>query len=650
MRCRTWFPRKLRILAGVITLVLLSVGFTSATTPVKGPHSRLGLKLSRDLIQGLPVQFGKYFVTAGRCAGCHGHDSLGVAMVAAEGVDVNVADDWRSTMMANSARDPFFLAKVEHEGLVNPGFREQMEHNCMKCHAPLAVFEQQMLGRPPFTMAQFDTSVMAHDGVSCLACHMQNPQAAGHLFSGNLQYDSARVWGPYTQEQINPAIMQYFVGYTPDQGQHILSGSVCAGCHTAINQSQDLQGNPTGTAFYEQTMWQEFENSVYFGTEQNCRSCHMPRIQDSVVLASEYIFLPGQSPFGQHHLAGGGSFMLKLMKDRIGELGIPATPVQFDSTIARTARTLRASVQMDLHVADRTGDTLFVEVGLVNITGHKFPGGFPNRRAFLQVVALTPAGDTLFRSGTWDAGNEVHGHDADYEPHHNVITGGDQVQIYELVMGDVDHNVTTTLLRAVHKLKDNRLPPIGFSTTHFSYDTVAIAGAALADADFNHGADGAEGNGGDIVHYHIPLGGYAGPVQVKAKVYYQQVPPRWNQEMFGHHGPRIDAFREMYQAADGTPDLAAADSMLVATTGVRQPVPMPLRAFPNPTADGLLTVHAPQATTITAYDAQGRQVTLEAKRQGGQWTCRLPEQPGTYHLAVAGPQGVQLVRVVRIGR
>ncbi len=649
MAGRSLLPRKARALAGVALVVFLLVGWTSATAPVKGPHGRLQLAFAREVIQGLPVQFGTYFVTAGRCAGCHGHDELGIAMVAPEGEDVNVVDDWRSSMMANSARDPFFLAKVEHEGLVNPGIKEQMEHNCLKCHAPQAVFEQQLLGNPPFTMAQFDTSVMAHDGVSCLACHMQNPDSAGRHFSGNLHFDSARVWGPYTDEQINPAIMQYFVNYTPDQGSHILDGRACAGCHTAINQPVDLQGNATGTSFFEQTMWQEYVNSVYYGTQQNCRSCHMPRIQDPVILASEYIFLNGQSPFGKHHLTGGGSFMLKLMRDNIDALDIPATAAQFDSTLARTDRTLKASVEMDLVVADRTADTLFLDVGLTNITGHKFPSGFPNRRAFVQVVALTATGDTLFRSGTWDSTYEVHGHDPLYEPHHQVITSNDQVQIYEMVMGDVDFNVTTTLLRAVHKLKDNRLAPIGFSTTHNSYDTVRIAGLAVSDPDFNQDAGGQEGNGGDIVHYHIPLHGHPGAVEVRASVFFQQVPPRWNAEMFSHQGQRIDSFRALYNAADGTPDLAAAVSLVDIGTGMGPVRPDFPAVFPNPTRDGVVRVNGTGIRNIRVYDAAGKSVPAQVSKQAFGWLSVLPEQAGVYQLVVAQGQADQhLVRVVRL--
>lgn len=643
-------PTKLRVLFGLGCLILLLAGWSAASTPVKGPHSPLELALFRGQVQGLDVQFGTYFVTAGRCSGCHGHDSLGIAMVAADGSDVNVTDDWRSSMMGNSGRDPFFEAKVEHEGLVNTAHKEEIEHGCLKCHAPLAVFEQKMLGNPPFTMAQYDTSVMAHDGISCLACHMQNPDSAGRYFSGDLHFDSARVWGPFTAEQINPSIMQYFVGFTPDQGAHILDGRVCAGCHTLLTETIDLEGNYTGGRFVEQAMWQEYKNSAYFGTGQNCRSCHLPRIQDPVVLASEYVFLPGRSPYGKHHLAGGNTFMLKLLRDHIDSLGIPATTVQFDSTIARSRYMLRQAVQLVTAVQGRSDDTLFTEVRLTNRIGHKFPSGYPSRRAFVRLIALTATGDTLFQSGGWDGTYEVYGHDADYERHHDVITQGDQVQIYEMVMGDVNGNVTTTLHRAAYPLKDNRLVPLGFSTTHPSYDTTRIAGLAALDPDFNHDAFGTEGNGGDIVHYHIATHGYNGAITVKAHVYYQPVPPAWNQEMFGHHGPRIDKFRAMYEAADGTPELVAADSLVDVGVGIDAASTDRLRVFPNPTYTGTVTVTAPVNARFTASDAAGKQVPLRTIPSLGTWRCDLPDRPGAYYLLISTPEGERLVRVVRMVR
>ena len=68
-----------------------------------------------------------------------------------------------------------------------------------------------------------------------------------------------------------------------------------------------------------------------------------------------------------------------------------------------------------------------------------------------------------------------------YEPHHNIINDSSQVQVYEMVMADVNGNRTTILERAATALKDNRIPPAGFTSTYASYNTVAIVGDASTD-------------------------------------------------------------------------------------------------------------------------------------------------------------------------
>ncbi|MBK8499070.1 MAG: hypothetical protein IPL52_09685 [Flavobacteriales bacterium] len=324
------------VLASTIALGLLLVAWDEAVRPVKGPHSELELKVLRD--GELTVLFSPYFRTAGRCAGCHGHDPNGLASIDSQGRDVNVADDWRSTMMANSARDPFFRAKVRHEVMVNPEHQTAIENKCLSCHAPLGMHEEELLGHPPFTMAHLDTSRMGQDGVSCLSCHMQSQATAGTFFSGELQFDSARAYGPYDDDQINAGIMQSFVGFTPGLGTHITNSKVCAGCHTLITQTLDLDGNATGDEFVEQATYHEWLNSVYSGgasgaNATHCNTCHMPRLNEPIILAAEYAFLQGLQPFGLHHLVGGNVHMLKLLKENRDTLHIPASAVQFDSTI-----------------------------------------------------------------------------------------------------------------------------------------------------------------------------------------------------------------------------------------------------------------------------------------------------------------------------
>ncbi|MCB9170525.1 MAG: hypothetical protein H6597_01455 [Flavobacteriales bacterium] len=639
--------RTLTVLLAMAGVVLLFAGWTSATEHRHHYHSDLATWLYKVDNGGLVVQFSEYFVTAGRCAGCHGGDSLGFASVDSTGRDVNVADDWRSTMMANSARDPFFRAKMEHEGSVNPAQRTAIENKCTSCHAPLGMHEERMLGNPPFNGAMLDTSVIGQDGVSCLSCHQQDPDSAGHFFSGELHFDSARVYGPYPDEEIVPEIMEFFVGWRPGYGEHIQDSRVCAGCHTLQTATLDLNGSPTGDIFTEQATWHEWKNSNYYGV-QSCRGCHMPRLQDSIVLAADYAFLSGHAPFGLHHLAGGNAFMLQLLKQHKDQIGVPATDTQFDSTITRTLVMLQQrSVHLDLELTSRTLDTAYIDVKLTDLAGHKFPSGYPSRRAFVQVLAITPQQDTLYANGLWDNTYEVIGHDSPYEPHHDVITDPGQVQIYEMVMGDVNGDVTTTLERALSPLKDNRLVPIGFSTTHYTYDTTLIAGVPASDVDFNHDALGTEGNGGDIVHYHVPLDGYDGPVQFTARVFFQPVPPAWNAEMFSYNGPRIDTFRTMYENADGTPILVTADSLSDDRTAIFGPDAVDVRIWPDPTTDGIVRITASEVELLDVFTADGRRCTVRKERHTDGWSVTLPPTSGVYLLRMRIQGRDTLRRVVR---
>lgn len=638
------------LLAGLLGMVVLFAAWTEATRPVHGPHGRLELALLRGG-SDLEVYVGQWFATAGRCAGCHGHDIMGIASVDAQGNDVNVVDDWRSTMMANSARDPFWRAKVSHEVLLNPQHQEAIESTCLGCHAPLGFHEERLLGHAPFTMAMLDSSRLGMDGVSCLACHQQSEALAGSFFSGHLEFDSARVYGPYQDDLINADIMEFFVGWRPGFGEHIINSKGCAGCHTLITHTLDLTGVPTGGHFVEQATYHEWLNSVYSVDGTHCNTCHMPRIDDPIILAAEYIFLNPQSPFGLHHLVGGNTHMLRLMKQNRELLGIPATEAQFDSTIARTERLLKQyTLDLELWSTGRTEDTAYFALRLTNRAGHRFPSGYPSRRAFITFVVLDAKNDTVFKSGVLGGDLEVQGHGSPYEPHHDLISSMEQVQVYELVMGDVTGSVTTVLERANEPLKDNRLPPLGFTTSHPVYDTTRIAGVPASDIDFNRDALGQEGSGSDMVRYHVPTLGNNGALRAFASVYYQPVPPGWNAEMFSHSSPEIDAFRDMLAASDGSPTRVAADSLLLGPVGMTEFAANAVVVHPNPTADGVVHATAKGSARIEVhgvYDAMGRRIPATVERMEHGLRIMLPATPGVYHLLLRVDGTEVLKRVVR---
>jgi hypothetical protein len=287
-------------------------------------------------------------------------------------------------------------------------------------------------------------------------------------------------------------------------------------------------------------------------------------------------------------------------------------------------------------VTARDADTAFIAVQLTNLAGHKFPSGYPARRAFVEVVVENVAGDTLFRSGGWNSSYEVIGHDPEWEPHYDVIRADDQAQIYEMVLADVNGNKTTVLERAKESLKDNRLAPLGFVTSHPSYDTMLVVGVPTTDLDFNRYSNGVEGSGTDRIRYHVAMNGYTGLITVRAKVWYQSAPPLWMEEMFAYDTPEIDAFRAMYAAADGSPVLIKEMSITDLTTGVDNLQELGVRIFPNPVREGLLRIDGldDRIVSVEVFNVRGALVATRGASSATNWTFRLPAGSGTYVVVV----------------
>ncbi len=611
---RTYLHRyKTGIVAGLVLIVVLfASGPESHSAPSRKFHTDAERLRLHELLQDQPYDTNSHFATGGRCMGCHGHDSAGVAFITASGEDVNIADDWAGTMMANSAKDPLWRAKVSHEILVNPGLQQAIEDKCTSCHAPAGHFESKYLGNPYYSMMDLATDTFGLDGVNCSACHQQKDSLMGQNFSGDLHYTKKIVYGPYQDPFGAP--MQFFIGFEPLYSTHVAKSELCGGCHTLLTESVDLSGNLTGNHFVEQATFHEWKNSTYSDTmagNRTCQGCHIPRINEPINIATDYPFLDGRNPFGKHHLVGGNAFMLQLMRDNMTGVGATCTPANFDTSIARTKRYLRDStLRMDVVQTGRTVDTVYYDVQLTNKCGHKFPSGYPSRIAYVEFVVTDNNGDTIFKSGLTDANGNIIGRDPGFEPHHDICYVDNDVQIYEMVMGDVNANPTTVLERADTCLKDNRLVPLGFSTGHLSYDTTRIIGIG-SDADFNYTGP-TEGTGADVIHYHVFINGYGGALNISSRVYYVSVPRPWLDEMFAFSSAPIDSFRTMYDNADHSPMLVAEVVMNNTITSAHQGSVHPeITVYPNPTMDGHLTIGGwkkGSLLNVRVYDLNGKEV------------------------------------------
>lgn len=597
----------------------------------------------------LPIDSNILFPTAKTCGGCHGKDPLGNAMVTADGTDVNIYDDWRATMMANAARDPFWRAKVSHEILVNPAHSLALQDKCTSCHAPAGHYQAKLHDHKEYyLLSDMYSDTLGLDGVTCQVCHAQAPELLGDLHSGQLNFDTNYIrvaYGPY--EFVFEPPMHEFVGITPEYSDHIFDAGQCAGCHTLITNTVDANGDFTGNTFVEQATYHEWLNSRYDDAHDNitCQGCHMPRLDEAVVISANYQFLTNKFPYALHELAGANVTMLKLMKENRTALGIAAQPEHFDSTIAATVRMLQQkTLDVTLNTGVLNGDSAHFTLKLKNKAGHKFPSGYPARRAWIEFEVKDQNGNVVFHSGRMNPDFSLPDEDANFEPHYNLIDNAGQVQIYELVPGDVNGTFTNVLERGHAGLKDNRLVPQGFSLTDPVYDTTQVVGAALQDPDFDLPG------GSDAVHYRIPNNNYTGFLTVTARVWYQSLPPKWMAPIFEYNSPEIDAFKTMFDAADKSPVLVAErilDSVFVSPVAVKDVEKQGfVKIFPTLSRDGHIRVQpAPGIVVrqIQVWDAAGKLVWDKPASE----TIWLPERRGTYLVSMMTNKGRVVEKVVR---
>lgn len=514
------------------------------------------------------------FTTSTHCIACHSQ------MRAPDGEDISIGYQWRGSVMANSARDPYWQASIRRETMDHPAQAAAIEDKCATCHMPMqraqaraeglrgevlkylaGVSDGSAMQEPDGELEQAKDvkSALAADGVGCTLCHQIKPDNLGQTSSldGGFLIDAVRkpddrpVFGPYDDpDQGRQRIMHSSSTFQPTRGDHIRQSELCATCHTLLTDAFDENGKPAGT-LPEQMPFQEWRHSSYAGTD-SCQSCHMTEVPGRAPISS--VHPEGHDGVMRHIFVGGNAFLLDMLKANADELGVLATGEELDAS-ARRSEALLARKTATVAIRDpawKDGRLAFA-VQVTNKAGHKLPTGYPARRAWLHVTVRDADKNILFESGRLKPDGAITGNDNDedglrFEPHHSRITRADQVQIYESIMGDTRERPTTGLLKGTHYLKDNRLLPQGFDKASAD-PSIAVIGAAATDPGFTAG--------GDTVTYDIALS--ARPARVEAELLYESISYRWAHNLEPYQASEPQRFlRYFRQLADKAGKLIAA--------------------------------------------------------------------------------------------
>lgn len=436
-------------------------------------------------------------------------------------------------------------------------------------------------------------AALARDGISCTVCHRiaedgLNIEAG---YTGNFTTTPPhQINGPYENVVTKP--MNNALGLTPGFGAQIADAGLCGSCHNILLPKLSNQGQILGYS-YEQTTHLEWTNSIYAqpGSQaQTCQDCHMPnhyrgeQIETKIANFESPDFPPTshrlpdvditatlREDFSRHTLLGLNIFLNEIFQQfplllgyRQGQyfpkqlFALKPSLLLSNETYIDQAQHDTAEVSIRKFKRMKNGRYKAV-VEVTNKSGHYLPSGVGFRRLFLEVLVKDKHDNTLWASGrTNELGAILDGRsdrvlrseepvnypDTPFQPHYQKIIRENQVQIYQELIADSDGNQTTSFLRRVHDLKDNRIRPPGYDPAFFlesNSEYINALAVTPGKAAFDPYYQNPSLTGSDVIQYVMDidkkLNGKVNHIEVT--LYSQSIPPFYLQQRFrdANRGP-----------------------------------------------------------------------------------------------------------------
>ena len=524
---------------------------------------------------------------------------------------------WRGSMMAQSMRDPLFLACVAVAEQDAPSVGDV----CLRCHTPGGWQEGRSVDTSGGQLTAKD-----REGIHCDFCHREvdpayvagtSPAQDVGVLAGisplPLQYGNGQFISDPGAEKRGPFSDPLVAGHNSLYSPFHQSSNLCGTCHDVSNPVfvQSAPGKYTPNSFDEQhpdqavrnmkpveRTFSEWQASAFaqgpvdvpgYGPVSSCQDCHMRNV---TAAGSNQPGSPVRSDLPMHDLTGGNTFVLDILPDFYpGEVDV----ADLQAAKARAIATLQKAATLEL-LPNYAGVTARV----TNQTPHKLISGYPEgRRMWLNIQAYDADDNLVFESGHYDPATGDLGHDAQAAIYH--IEGGltpGLAAALGLPAGPSFHFVLndTTYF-------DNRIPPRGFTNAAFETIQSPPVGYPYADGQYWDDRSYALPNSAKTVH---------------ARLYYQAT-SREYVEFLRDENTTNSIGQQLYDAwvqhGRATPVLMAEATVSVDVTSGAPDEPRLSLALgepsPNPfTSRTLVRFSLPAAQTVqvAVYDLRGHRV------------------------------------------
>jgi hypothetical protein len=439
------------------------------------------------------IEFGR----VDQCLMCHSQTPNG---------DADPYFSWAGGMMAHSARDPVFRAALAVANQDVAGIGEW----CFRCHAPRGWLE----GR-----ATPDGSSLTREdlnGISCEVCHRfvdpLSDEAAGMVQhqppgygNGMLVADATNiVRGPYGD---GTGAMPHRVMKSPFHA----ASELCAPCHTVSNPllAEDPTTQPPHEYGHIDRTYSEWLLSDFpsRGREGTCQACHYPAVEGGGQ-ASRF-GSPKREHFATHGPVGGSTWVQDATF--LAWDGRGMVPKALEAGKQRARELLKTAATLELTFPE-TGRAV---LRVTNNTGHKLPSGAPEgRRMWVSAAFLGADGAVLGEIGRYGERTADLGEMVVNVP---TLLDPDRTRVYECLPGMSPEQAARhgkTPGKSFHlvlndmTVKDNRIPPAGFSNARYAEHGCAPVAATYADGQ--HWDD-------------VPLDLPEGTATVRVRLMYQSV-------------------------------------------------------------------------------------------------------------------------------
>ncbi len=403
--------------------------------------------------------------------------------------------NWAASMMAQSMRDPIFLAAMTVANQ-DADFAGDL---CLRCHTPSG----WLAGRSTPT----DGSALEaadFDGVNCNFCHRMvdpnyevgvspsadleiinnlTPVAPGVPAVSPTSGSGTFIVDHFDRRRGPQDLGENFFFHQWEQSPFHTESQMCATCHDVSNPAFDRQPDntydlntlnephqtqnsydqfPVERTYSEWLMSDFADGPIEMGGRfgglttavSSCQDCHMPTTE-----AQTCRFADPRPEAPLHQFNGGNNWVIKAVRSLYSDDDTRLNDNNVAASIARAESMLERASDMELSM-----DGTDLNVRIINQTGHKLPSGYPEgRRMWINVQFLDDANNLVSEHGAYDQATAVLSmlDTKVYEAHLGIdsavsaLTGVPEGVSFHFAINNV-------------RLKDNRIPPRGFNNTDFT--------------------------------------------------------------------------------------------------------------------------------------------------------------------------------------